>query len=516
MKRWLLFSMTLVLLLGFTLPLKIAAEQPKSGGTLTLAIKRRMNLMNPMVSTRSTEQMIRGLMFESLLGVDLKGKFQPNLASSWKISDDGKLYTFQLRKGVKFHDGSEMVARDVKFSMDYVMNPKNGAYGLRDLQIVEKVETPDKYTVKIQLKKPSVPFLASLTDIQAFSVIPNESLDEGIRKPSRFPPGTGPFSFVDWKPQQRIIFERFDGYWGHKAFIHRLVIRPIINATVRFVALRTGDVDMVEISPYEWVKRVLVGKVKGIKAVKASHASFRRIAFNVTSPAFSDQKLRKAVAHAINRQEILEAAYLGFGESTSQRYPMSHLWYAEGVAPPSYDPKKAKSLLKETSYKGETLDLMVSAGIYNEAVAVAVQSQLKRIGMNVKLLVVERGTGLSMRRNGTFVFRTGGGRVSPDPMETYVGFECEGTKKRIRNEMGYCNKKVDSSLKELGIEQDQNKRKWIVKQILSQLNEDVPAVNIGFAPEFFTMHDYVKGFETDSNGSFRWWGGGLNKAWLDK
>ena len=106
--------------------------------------------------------------------------------------------------------------------------------------------------------------------------------------------------------------------------------------------------------------------------------------------------------------------------------------------------------------------------------------------------------------------------MSPDPMETYVGFECENTKKRIRNEMGYCDKKVDASLKELGIEQNQDKRKWIVKRIITQLNEDVPAVNIGFAPEFFTMRDYVKGFETDSNGSFRWWGGGLNKAWLDK
>jgi len=121
-----------------------------------------------------------------------------------------------------------------------------------------------------------------------------------------------------------------------------------------------------------------------------------------------------------------------------------------------------------------------------------------------------------MRRSGTFVFRTGGGRVSPDPTETYVSFACEDTKRRIRNEMGYCNKKVDASLKELGIEPNQQKRKQIVKQLLTQLNEDVPAVNIGFTPEFFTMHEYVKGFKTDANGSFRWWGGGLNEAWLDK
>ncbi len=516
MKRWLLLILGLVFFFGSTLPLASAAEAPKRGGTLTLAIKRRMNLMNPMVSTRSTERNIRTLMFESLLGIDLKGNIQPNLAKSWEVSSDGKLYTFHLRKGVKFHDGREMGARDVKFSMDYVMNPKNGAYGLRDLEMVEKVETPDKYTVKIHLNKTTVPFLASLTDIQAFTVIPNESLEEGIRKPNRFPPGTGPFSFVDWKPQQRIIFERFGDYWGQKAFVDKLVIRPIINATVRFVALRAGDVDMVEISPYEWVQRVLAGKVKGIKAVKASHASFRRVTFNVTSPAFSKKALRQAVAHAINRQEILEAAYLGFGEFTSQRYPVGHLWYAEGVEPPPYDPQKAKTLLKEAGYKGEPLDLLVSAGIYNEAVAVAVQSQLKKIGLNVRLLVVERGSGLAMRRSGTFVFRTGGGSASPDPMDTYVSFACEDTKKRIRNEMGYCNKKVDAFLRELEIEPNQQKRKHIVKQILAQLNDDVPSVAIGYAPEFFTMHEYVKGFKTDDNGSFRWWGGGLNEVWLDK
>jgi len=517
MKRWLLSILALGFLFGLAFPLQGASDNPKSGGTLTMAIKRRMNLMNPMVSTRSTEKMIRDLMFEPLLGMDLEGNIQPNLAMSWEVSSDGKLYTFQLRKGVKFHDGREMSASDVKFSMDYTMNPKNGAYGLRDLKAVRMVEAPDKYTLVVHLKGVSAPFLASLTSIRAFSVIPKESLQEGVRNPTGFPPGTGPFKFVEWKPQQRIVFERFNDYWGHKAFIDKLVIRPILDATVRFTALRAGDVNMIEISPYEWVKRVLDGKVKGIKAVRASHASFRRVTFNAASPPFDNKKLREAVAHAINRQEILAAAYLGFGEATSQRYPKGHLWYGEGVLPRSYDVKQAKALVKASGYKGETLNLMVSAGIYNEAVAVAVQSQLRKIGLKVRLQLVERGSGLTMRRTGTFHFRTGGGRINPDPFTALVSFACEpNLKKRIRNESGYCNKEVDTLIKELATELDRDKRKWIVKQILTQLNKDVPSVAIGFAPEFFTMREYVKGFQTDSNGSFRWWGGGLHHVWLDK
>ena len=147
-------------------------------------------------------------MFEPLLGRDGKGAIQPRLAESVEISKDGKLYTFHLRKGVKFHNGKEMMADDIKFAIDYTLNPKNGAYGLADLDAVEKVEAIDKYTLRISLKKINPLFLTVLTDIRAFSVIPKESLPEGMRKPSTFPPGTGPFKFVEWRPGQRVVFER--------------------------------------------------------------------------------------------------------------------------------------------------------------------------------------------------------------------------------------------------------------------------------------------------------------------
>jgi peptide/nickel transport system substrate-binding protein len=507
----------LSLLTAFVLPSSLASAAPKSGGTLTLAIKRRMNLMNPMVNTGSTEHNIRTLMFEPLLGMDLKGNIEPRLAESWKISDDGKEYVFQLRKGVKFHDGREMTSADIKFAIEYSMNPKNGAYGFRQLADVASVEATSKYVLTIRLKRPSTPFLGALTSIQTFSVVPKGSLEEGVSKPSTFPPGTGPFKFVKWEPRQRIVFERFDDYWGEKAFVDSVVLRPIQDATVRFTALRTGEVDMVEISPYEWVRKVLRGEVSGIKAVPASHASFRRVTFNVAAPPFDDRKVRLAVAHAIDRQQALEAAYLGFGAATEQVYPQGHLWFVEEVKAKPYDPARAKTLLREAGYKGEPVELMISSGVYNEAVGVAVQSQLKKVGLNVKLNMVERGTGLALRRSGKFAFRTGGGSVNADPYDAYIDFQCEqDSSKRIRNESGYCNPEVDSWLEKLRTEQKQEKRKILLRQIVSRLQSDVPQVNLGFAPEFFSMRNYVKGFQTDLNGMFVWQGGGLQRAWLDK
>src|SRR5919106_1819585 len=133
MKRFALLGLVFVLLFGGTSLSEAASAQPKRGGTLTLAISKELALMNPLVNTSSTEARIRELMFEPLLARDLNGAIQPRLAESWEVSKDGKLYTFRLRKGVKFHNGKELTAEDIKFAVDYTLNPKNGAYGFEDL-----------------------------------------------------------------------------------------------------------------------------------------------------------------------------------------------------------------------------------------------------------------------------------------------------------------------------------------------------------------------------------------------
>jgi len=347
MKRFLMLFLPVSLLLYISLPLEGASEKPKRGGTLTVAVRKDLRIMNPLVATSSADKKIRQVMFEPLLGMDLKGNIHPNLAEAWEISRDGKLYSFKLRKGAKFHNGQEVTAEDAKFAMDYTMNPKNGAYGLFRLRIVDGVEAPDKYTLKVYLKTASAALLSAFTDIAAFSVIPKGSIEEGVLKPSKYPPGTGPFKFVEWLPKRRMVFDRFDDYWGHKAFIDRLVERPVRNDTVRLTALRAGDVDMAERIPYEWVERILGGKLKGIFTSKGTAGGFRQLKFNVASPPFNNKKLRQAVAHAINRKEILDAAWFGYAEPTDQRFPKGAAWYIGGVPVRSFDLNRAKALLKE-------------------------------------------------------------------------------------------------------------------------------------------------------------------------
>lgn len=517
MKRLLIFCLTL-LSAGPALAAEATAPQPRRGGTVTLAIQRDLVVMNPMIRTASTERLIRELMFDPLLGKDHQGNIQPNLAEAWEISKDGKLYAFRLRRGVKFHNGQEMTAEDVRFSMEYTMNPKNGAYGFSQLSLVERVEVADKYSVRVTLKRPTGTFLYALTSIQSFPIVPKESLQEGFTKPTQFPPGTGPFKFAEWQPQQRIVFDRFDDYWGHKALVDRLILRPINDATTRFVALQAGDVDMIERTPYEWVRQILEGKVKRLGFAKAAMAGYRRLIFNVAEPPFSNQKLRHAVAYAINKKEILDGVYLGFGEPTDQKYPKGHAWYAEGIASYAQDLNKAKALLKEAGYKGETIEILSDQEVVRQSESTVLQAQLKRIGITAKLLVLDWGAYREKQSKGNLHLMFYGGSLDPDPSLTYgPDFQCElDRKNRSSNVSGYCDKEVDALFKRAEVESDLKRRKALFEQILRRVNDDLPELPIGYVPRFFTFRDYVKGFTTDEEGSFRWWGGGMNTVWLDK
>jgi len=493
--------------------------EPKRGGVLTVGVTRDISVMNPLVDTGSTQKRIRDLMFEALLAIDLKGNIQPALAETWEVSKDGRLYTMRLRRGVKFHNGQEMTAEDAKFAIDYSMNAKNGARGFAELSIVDRAEARDKYTLNIYLKRPAPGFKYALAHIETFSVIPKESVAEGMKNPNKFPPGTGPFKFVERQPQQRIVFERFADYWGHKAFVDRAILRIIGETTVSFTALRAGDIDMTERAPYEWIKEISDGKLKGIGFAESRYSAGRAIEFNVADPPFNNRKLRLAVAHAIDRKEILQAAYFGFGEPSDQIYPRGHKWYLEGVPSPAYDLNKARALLKEAGYKGEEIEMLGSMGGTQEVEIATIQAQLKKIGMNIKIKMAERGANVQIRRKGQYAFKLSGDPgVNPNPVDLYLPiYACESDpRNRNQNESGYCDKEVDALLRAAAAEQDENQLRALMKKVVARLQEDVPTVTIGHTSRFFALRDYVKGFTTAYDGEFVSDGGGLNWTWLDK
>jgi ABC-type transport system substrate-binding protein len=214
----------------------------------------------------------------------------------------------------------------------------------------------------------------------------------------------------------------------------------------------------------------------------------------------------------------LHAAYFGFGTPNDQKYPRGHAWYFDGLPFPTYDPEKARALLREAGYTGQEIPILVEQGKANETEATALQAQLKRIGWNIRLDIVEYATQVERMRKGEYAFKFGGTSLDPDPTSTYARhFICEPDPRiREANNSGYCSPELDALWARAEVETDPARRRELFRQALTRIAEDVPELYIGFTPRFYAFPDYVKGFTTDGQDTFRWWGGGLHYTWLDK
>ena len=335
---------TILFALVFLCASVFAGESPIAGGTLRVGSQRDLSVLNPFLNTRSFDHNLRTLIYESLLS-DIDYKIVPNLAESWQISKDSREYTFNLRKGVVFHDGKPMTSEDVRWSFEYTMNPKNRAYGRANLPEGLSVETPDPSTVRVRIKEPFAPFLATLASLQSFPIVPSGSLQIGDQ-PKLFPPGTGPYRFEEWQRGNRILLKQSPHYWKKGIpHIDTIVVRPVPDDEVRFAALRSGDVDLAERIPNQHVDAIRKGKYGDLQIALAEGASMKGVIFNVPAPPFNDVRLRQAFAYAINKEEIIEAAYWGLATAVSQKEKPSSPWYFP-VPERKRDLEKARALMK--------------------------------------------------------------------------------------------------------------------------------------------------------------------------
>jgi peptide/nickel transport system substrate-binding protein len=242
------------------------------------------------------------------------------------------------------------------------------------------------------------------------------------------------------------------------------------------------------------------------------------MAFNVVAPPFDNKKLRHAVAHAIDKREILHAGYYGFGEPADQKYPRGAAWYIEGLPSPAYDPERARALLREAGYDGRPLVFIVEQGSELQAAATTLQAQLKRVGVEVRLETQEYSAYVARQRRGEFDFVIGGAGHFADPSATYApDLRCEPDRtRRASNQPGYCDPEMDALLERAESELDPARRKALFHQVVTKVADDLPELYIGFVPRYFTFRDHVKGFTSDYEGRFMHAEGGLSGTWIDR
>ncbi|MEM0950011.1 MAG: ABC transporter substrate-binding protein [Pseudomonadota bacterium] len=326
------------------------------------------------------DEVVYANVFEGLTRFQADGSIAPALAESWEISNDGLVYTFTLQSGVTFHDGSALTAEDVKFSLDRARaedttNAQKALFaGIADVAAI------DDTTVQISLASPNGGFLRNLAWGDAVIVAP-ESVDQAATSPV----GTGPFKFADWVQGDRVELERNDDYWGDPVALEKATFKFISDPTAAFAAMMAGDIDAFPGYPapetliqFEADPRfkLMIGSTEGETILST----------NNKSEALSDIRVRQALAHAINRQEIVDGAMFGYGTPIGTHFAPHHPDYVDLTGMSGHDPDKARALLAEAGYgDGLTLSLKLPPPSYARRGGEIIAAQLREVGIETEI-----------------------------------------------------------------------------------------------------------------------------------
>ena len=349
-------------------------------GEIVVAQTLEPTTIDPNMDTLILVQNIMANMFDSLVQFDADMELQPSLAESWEVKDQ-LTYEFKLRKGVKFHNGQEFTSADVKYTVEWILDEENKSKQLRYFKYIDTVETPDDYTAVIKLKEPYAPMLSNLSMLW---IVPKKTIEEiGREEFAKHPIGTGPYKFVEWLKDQRLVMEAYEGYWRGVPRVQRLVWRNIPETSTRLAELRTGGVDIAIRVPVAQVE--LLEKDPNLKVVSIPTLRTKWVTLNTWAPPFDDKRVRQALNYAINKEEIVEALYEGNAHIAGQPYAPAVLGFNPDIEPYPYDPDRAKSLLAEAGYPdGLEVVLDVDEPVHAEP-AQAIAGQLAKIGIDVKV-----------------------------------------------------------------------------------------------------------------------------------
>jgi peptide/nickel transport system substrate-binding protein len=389
------------------------------GGTLVVAFQADPETLDPHISTALFAARVIALLHNNLINRDYDGSFKPDLAEKWEMSPDGKVYTFTLKKGVKFHSGKDFTSADVKYTFERWLSIEKSptSYAIKP---IDTVEAPDPQTVRFTLKQPYNIFLDQLAG--AWAVILNKDAvdkagqDYGVSAVD----GTGPFKFVSWTRSQKLVLARNDAYtWGSPmfqnggpAYVDGVEFRVIPEDTTRLAEFQAGNVHIVQDVPSGDVERLT--KTPGVSIVKYDQLQTVYFGLNTSKAPFDDVRMRQAVAYAINRDEIVTGAYFGLG--TAARTLLTNdtpfFWKGSEQAAPTYDQAKAASLLDQVGWTPGAGGIREKAGqqlvlpfwILNDSTSVLqaqiLEQQLAKVGIKLDTKQYEQTAWFAAARSG--------------------------------------------------------------------------------------------------------------------
>jgi peptide/nickel transport system substrate-binding protein len=431
---------------------------------------------------------------------------EPSLASSWDISDGGKTYTFHLRRGVKFHDGSELTAEDVKFCVEQAVFAKNSQWAFI-LAAFKGMDVVDKYTVRAHLKQPHAPFLSDMA-LFATSIYPKSLAGPKLW---RHPIGTGPFKFVSWKLGSEIVLARNPDFWRKDGTpyvdeYHRMVVT---EDNSRVLQVQSGELDICLFPPLSQVKALQGNPQVVIHVDPFMESSF--VIMNNTKKPFTDKRVRQALNYATDKQALIDKVLFGYGKPSGQALPLM-FGNDPSVKPYPYDPKKAKDLLKAAGYGSGVAFTMLAVAGSTLQLEQELQQQWKQVGINMTLQTVDPNTHDKVLENPPYNYQITTGYMTSDIIDPdeLVSFAMAGNGGTYAIWSLYNNKTVNDLATNGAETQDRTQRQRIYYELDRIHHDDAPLVFLYTQPSVSLTTPAVQGFKVLPTGNFR-----LEKVWLN-
>lgn len=371
------------------------AEQPAQPApsekptTFRIAVGIDPDTMDPALTTTTTVGNMIEYVVETLVVTDKEGNPQPQLATSWEVSEDGLEYTLHLREGVVFHDGTPMTAEAVKWNLDRVLDPNVKVPNRAPFTAIESVEVVDDTTIKLHLSHPFAPLISALSLDNAAILSPESINVEGNSYENVVRPvGTGPYVFKERVKGERIVVTRNENYWGEKPYYDEVVFRVVPEAATRESLLLAGQVDLIILPPISDIPALQQNS--DVKVLMAPSDRTIFIAINNTHEPLNDVRVRQALNYAVNKQEIIDSVL--FGAATAMDAPMANNLFGYCPQQPyEYNPEKAKALLAEAGVQNLQLRFIAPTGRYVQdfQAAQAISGFLSEVGINAPVSTMD-------------------------------------------------------------------------------------------------------------------------------
>ena len=464
------------------------AAKPAHGDTFIEASIGEPNNLLPVLSSDSASSDINRLVYNGLIRYDKDLRLEGELAESWEISEDNLTFTFHLRKGVTWHDGSPFTSADVLFTYEMYINPDVPTSYAEDFLQVASAETPDPYTFRVTYEKPYAPALESWgTPIHPKHLLAGQDVTKSPL--SRSPIGTGPYRFVKWVAGEKVELLANPDYFEGQPYIHRVVYRVIPDTSTQFLELQAGGLDLMSLTPIQYKTQTdSPAFTRNFNKYRYLSFSYTYLGYNLIKPLFQDIRVRQAISYAIDKQEIIEGVLLGLGHVATGPYKPDTWVYNADVKRYPYNPETARKLLAEAGWtdsngdgvldkNGEPLAFTIVTNQGNDLrskTAEIIQRRLKEVGIRIEIRIVEWATFLKeFIFPGNFDATILGWSGGPEPDQFNI-WHSSKTAPRELNFIKYSNPEVDDLLETGRRTFDLEKRKEIYDRFQEILADEQP------------------------------------------